>query len=198
MAGDNRQALISVLEHFKAAGNMEKLKAAEFLIANLPYNFSYDTTSLHKYRPIYEACDSFKNRLENRHLDINLYINPRWDSLRLRENPHRNIYSMPVIEDIKIISSDFLIATVEQAYAAWKNNPYSRDSVGFDDFCEHILPYRQVQGNPIENWRTFFVAHNEVRFPDLYPIPFTAACDAYSNSTDPTGSITGSPKTFQS
>ncbi len=49
MAGENRKELIKVLEHFKNEKNEEKVKAAESLVANLPYNYSYDTLNLHKY-----------------------------------------------------------------------------------------------------------------------------------------------------
>ncbi|QTE23535.1 hypothetical protein [Polaribacter cellanae] len=132
MAGENKVELIKVLEYYKNQNNKEKLKAAKFLISNLPNNYSYDTINLYK----------------------------------------------SVIKDIKVIKSDFLINNINLAYNSWKTNPYARDSVSFNHFCEYILPYRHIQGKAIENWRDFFIKKNQNHFKDSYPMSFTKACDS--------------------
>jgi len=176
ISGDNKEELIKVLTHYKNQDNKEKLKAAKFLISNLPYNYAYDTTNLYKYHIVYKTIDSIK-KLKNK-IDLNTYINKFWDSFKISVNPYENIYSKSVIEDIKIIKSDFLIKSIDLAYASWKSNPYTKDSVSFDDFCEYVLPYRQIQGKSIENWRGFFTKNNKNHFSNSYPIPFTKACDS--------------------
>jgi len=175
MAGSNENELIKVLKHYEDEGNIEKLKAAEFLISNLPYNYSYDTTNLHKYRIVPDTYDSIK-RFDKK-IDLFVYINKFWDSIQGINDIDSNIYFRPVIEDIKVIKSNFLINNIEEAYASWKSNPYAKDSVSFEDFREYILPYRQVQGKSIENWRKFFKEHNKNHFSSSYPIHFTKACD---------------------
>ena len=176
MAGNNKKELVKVLEYYKEGGHKEKLKAAEFLISNLPYNYSYDTTNLYKFRSVFRTYDSIKKT--NKKIHLNEYINKFWDRLKIYNSPYHNIYSKPVVEDIKIIKSDFLIKNINQAYASWKDNPYTRDSVSFDDFCEYILPYRKMQGKAIENWRAFFVKENTNHFADAYPASFNDACDS--------------------
>ncbi|MCG8307105.1 MAG: transglutaminase-like domain-containing protein [Cytophagales bacterium] len=52
--------------------------------------------------------------------------------------------------DIRSISSDYIIENIEQAFESWKN-PWAKH-VGFQDFCEFILPYR-ILTEPVSNWR---------------------------------------------
>lgn len=173
MAGENKAELIKVLEHFENQDNEEKLRSAEFLVKNLPYNYSYDTTNLHKYRIISNKAElAYKGKIDT------LLINSLWDSIKIAENPFSNIFSRAVKKDIKTISSEFLINNVNEAYSSWKANPYAKDSISFDDFCEYILPYRQVQGKAIENWRRFFKNNNKYHFANSHPLPFTEACDS--------------------
>ena len=175
-AGENKKELLKVLEYYKNQKNTEKLKAAEFLIENLPYNYAYDTTNLYKYRVVSAVADSMLKKKKNAWIEP--VLNKLWDSLKVHERPYRNIYSKPIEEDVKKIKSDFLIDNIESAYKSWKTNPYAKDSVSFQDFCEYVLPYRLAQGKSIENWRSFFQQENKHHFIDSYPIPFTKACDS--------------------
>ena len=54
LAGDNKEELLKVINHYQAPKDSLKLKAAYFLIENMPYHFSYDTTFLYRYRPVIE------------------------------------------------------------------------------------------------------------------------------------------------
>ncbi|GAA3557832.1 hypothetical protein GCM10022395_06390 [Snuella lapsa] len=180
MAEANRGELVKVLEYFKKENNKEKIQSAEFLVANLPYNYSYDTLNLHKYDIIYRTYDSLKALKKlGEEINVNDYMNKFWDSLKTDQDPYRNIYYRPIKEDVKSVTGDFLIKNINQAYASWKDNPYSRDSVPFKDFCEYVLPYRQIQGKSIEDWRSFFILNSKNHFSDSYPIPFTKACDSF-------------------
>ncbi len=56
--GSNRKELGKVIEHYKGKPEDSlKLKAACFLIENMPGHFSNDTTNLYKYRPVIEKID---------------------------------------------------------------------------------------------------------------------------------------------
>lgn len=43
-------------------------------------------------------------------------------------------------EDIKTLSSEFLIQHIDKSFENWEQAPW-KDKIRFDDFCEYILPY---------------------------------------------------------
>lgn len=51
-AGDNRPKLEKALQRYQSPKDSLKRQAAEFLIANMPGHFSFDSSSLKYYRPI--------------------------------------------------------------------------------------------------------------------------------------------------
>jgi hypothetical protein len=59
------------------------------------------------------------------------------------------------IKDETVISSEYLIKYINDAFNSW-NNPWSKNSVSFTDFCNYVLPYRNYN-EPIENWRQLFL-----------------------------------------
>lgn len=184
MAGDNKNELIKVLDHYKEEGKEEKLKAAEFLIENLPYNYAYDTTNLYKYRIVGNTADLLiKKNLKD---SVEPVINRLWGDLKIKEDPYNNIYSKPIQQDIEVITSKYLIDNIDNAYDQWKKNPYTKDSVSFNDFCEYVLPYRLIQGKAIENWRSYFLTQNKRNFFEFYPMSFIKAsdsiCEKYENN----------------
>ncbi|PGH37979.1 MAG: hypothetical protein CRN43_17960 [Candidatus Nephrothrix sp. EaCA] len=58
-AGDNRPELEKALQRYQSPKDSLKRQAAEFLIANMPGHFSFDSSSLKYYRPILHLYDSF-------------------------------------------------------------------------------------------------------------------------------------------
>ena len=175
MAEENKVELIQVLEHYEKEGDSMKMAAAKFLISNLPYNYSYDTIYLKKFRDIPNMAES--QWKQNGAIDSE-GLNKLWDNLKIRYSPSASVYSRPVLEDIKFVTGEFLIRNIDEAFDSWQSNPYARDSVPFEDFCEYVLPYRLIQGKAIEDWRGFFKRENEYHLVDSYPIPFTKACDS--------------------
>jgi hypothetical protein len=132
-AGDNRSELEKVLKHYeKESADSLKLRAAEFLIANMPDKYSV------------EYSLPFENLLA-------LWI--RWDGIESRRAADEAYGSIePVIkDDVKYITGDYLIRNIELAFKVWEEQPWGKD-VPFDVFCEEILPYR-VADEPLENWR---------------------------------------------
>ena len=166
VAGDNRPELEAVLDHYK--DNPEKLAAARFLIENMPAHRSYKGDEIHQYYEIAkDVLASGLSPVEQR--DSLLYVSD---------------YMFPGLEDrtvsdIRVIKSDFLIRSIDQAFDEWKNRPWAQH-VTFDQFCEWLLPYKVVELQEMDSWRdtlsTFFTwgLNNMVHDDDTYETTFNA------------------------
>ncbi len=132
-AGINRQQLENVLEYYsQKAEDSLKLRAAEFLIVNMPgkctekYNASWENIAAALYR---------------------------WNEIPDKTELSR-IYSWgesTTQEDVRHITAQYLINNIELAFKVWQEQPWG-EHISFDVFCEEILPYR-VGKEPLENWR---------------------------------------------
>ncbi len=130
---DNKQELEKVLSYYK--GQPSKLKAAQFLIANMPYHYTYvgweiDTLKQLKKRSITEG-------------KISEEVIQRWNYFNFMRLPHEY--------DIHKISSAYLIENIDLAFEVWENRPWSK-YYSFEDSCEYILAYR-IEDEPLESWR---------------------------------------------
>ncbi|MDR1338692.1 MAG: discoidin domain-containing protein [Prevotellaceae bacterium] len=159
MAGDNRSELEKVLKHYsRNPADSLKLRAAEFLIANMPGKYSLE----------YEA--PFENV-------VAVYM--RWDDIGDRQavNEAHGLDKETVREDVKYITGDYLINNIELSFRVWHEQPWGKD-VPFDVFCEEILPYR-VAFEPLENWRekilSTYTGHNSF-FSEHPETTSTEAC----------------------
>ena len=139
MAEDNRAELEKVLSHYK--DDPEKYAAAVFLIENMPAHISYRDDEIDKYYDI--AHELLKTDLS--HVIIR-------DSLL---NVKKNIYpdlDKKNISDVRVISSDYLIYSIDKAFETWKNSVWAAH-IDFDEFCETLLPYKVVDFQPFDYWR---------------------------------------------
>lgn len=144
-AGENRRELEQVLEHYK--NDSLKYRAACFLIKNMPGHYSYCGKITNTYN---KQIDSIilQTQKEGRYHDTP-YLANRIDRIsKIHENT-----SFPIQEDIRIITADFLIQNIEQAFHLWEDAPWSRH-LNFDDFCEYLLPYSIGSMDVLEDWRT--------------------------------------------
>lgn len=136
-AGDNRGELEKVLTHYK--DDSLKLKAAEFLIRNMPRCYSYqqggDMDSVKKVR----ACANSFGQVDEKLLY-------RWRGYSYQH--------LPKVYDSQIITADYLIDNIDRAFENWKKRSWNR-GLSFDDFCEYLLPYR-VGNEPLEEWRKLY------------------------------------------
>lgn len=144
LAGENRTELERVLRFYES--DSLKLQAAKFLIRNMPGHYSYaDTVRVNHY---YNAVDSMFDRFHGQSMDsIRIEINDlakKWD-----------IVNVPKVMDIKIISADFLIRNIDQAFCQWQTSPWC-SHLSFDEFCEYILPYKSEELQPLDHWREEF------------------------------------------
>ena len=143
-AGKNRMELEKVLKYYSNnPADSLKLKAAEFLILNIPgkYSVYYDAPWNDVATVMLRWTSS-----SNRQLVLDTY----------------KIGDKIGKYDITHITGDFLINNIELAFKVWEEMPWGKD-VPFDVFCEEILPYR-VDIEPLENWREKALAS----FADLY------------------------------
>lgn len=136
-SGSNRLELEKVLEYYR--NDSLKLKAAEFLIENMPFHYAYSGKDLEKYHHYFE------------------YFPQSWrgptfvrDSLVNAEGAFC-LDSLVVVPDIRVVKSDYLIRNIDFAFKVWHGQPWGKN-VSFNDFLEYILPYR-VGTEEIAEWR---------------------------------------------
>lgn len=144
LAGKNRVQLEKVMNHY--ADDSLKLEAAKFLIRNMPGHYSYEDTA--KINRFYKSLDSLTMALKDSSCQtiqnkiIELY------------NKHR-ISELRVIDDVRIISSEFLIDNIDNAFSQWKNMPWLK-RLDFNQFCEYILPYKTAELQELRSWRNSY------------------------------------------
>jgi hypothetical protein len=132
-AGGNRAELEKVLAHYEQnPADSLKLRAAYFLIANMPG----------KYSEYYAAPWS---DVAAAHL--------RWTSAPDRQLliDSYELGSIVIEDDVTHITAEYLINNIDLSFKVWREQPWGKN-IAFDVFCEEILPYR-VSTEPLENWR---------------------------------------------
>jgi hypothetical protein len=132
-AGSNRSELEKVLEHYSQdPADSLKLRAAEFLIINMPGKYSeyYDA-------PWNDVATVCMQRTSSSDKQMVL------DTYRLGEPT--------VKKDVECITAEYLINNIELSFKVWREQPWGKH-IPFDIFCEEILPYR-INTEPLENWR---------------------------------------------
>ena len=137
-AGDNRGALEAVLYHYR--GDKRKLRAAEWLVRNMPGHYGYAP---------FEGLDSVKAVLADLKAGKNVPMERihRWQDVDMRG--YQKKY------DSKVITSSFLISNIDQAFEALDVRPWNRN-LSENDFYELILPYR-VGDEPLGiDWRRLY------------------------------------------
>jgi len=141
LAGDNRAELEKVLEHYSTRKEDKlKLKAAYFLIANIPYHYAVHN----------EMVDSFRIYLDENEPNKASWVNFRSDFKRQNEKDQ-------IKPDLQFITSEYLIRNIDFSFAVWQETPWGK-YYSFDVFCEEILPYR-VSHEPLAYWKEEYYAY---------------------------------------
>ncbi len=142
LAGNNRSELEQVLKHYrKYPVDSLKLRAAEFLIANMPGKYSEDDRDMSEYITFFkEWREIFKQGVTDKPRAFDSLVNVRGIG-----SAHK------ARKDVNHITSEFLINNIERAFEVLSAQPWGKE-IPFDVFCEEILPYR-VGTEPLENWR---------------------------------------------
>lgn len=139
LAGDNRGALEKVIAHYSQdPADSLKLKAARFLIANMPGFHYYEGEVIEKYYQVFDTIPKIHVKWPA------MDLNPMRDSLR-------HLYGFPIPADIKYdvehLRADYLINNIDWSFKVWQEQPWGKH-ITFDQFCEFILPYRIDDENP--------------------------------------------------
>lgn len=141
-AEDNRAELEKVINHYQQyESDSLKLRAAIFLIENMPGHQSLDGPAINSY---YKEMDSI----------LTNHSNQNWQQ-QIQDISQRYSSSLKLVEDIHVIKAGYLISNIDSAFHVWQEKPWAQH-VKFSDFCEYILPYKAIEYQPIENWREIF------------------------------------------
>ena len=139
----NRPELEKALNYFYKGKDTLKIKAINFLVANMDIHTSYN----------YYWADSLERRLPYNELDYPTFHSSvkAFDTLKqVTPKIHPVPYSY---RDIDSIKGDYLIENEEMAFADWQK-PLAK-GLSFYDFCENLLPYR-ISVEPLQNWRAYY------------------------------------------
>ncbi len=152
VAGSHRVELERVLDHFQAAGDPQQREAAQWLIAHMEGHghivagfFTKDKTEVSfdalDY-PDFASAQAALDRLEKKRGALD-YGKSRW------------------IEDCQTLSAELLIENIEQAFQAWRSDPWAKE-MSYETFRDYVLPYRGSE-EPAESFRPWM----RQRFADL-------------------------------
>ena len=148
-AGKNKPELKAVLRHYRTIDkDPEKLRAAKYLIANMPAHYSYrDTAAINSY---------YSKALEI----LGTGPSPDWQRDTLRQIGDREYAGLTrnIIPDVEVITADYLIYSIDRAFHEWRTRPWSRH-LTYNEFQEWILPYKVTELQSFDAWRDTLPAH---------------------------------------
>ena len=148
-AGKNKSELKAVLRHYRTIDkDPEKLRAAKYLIANMPAHYSYrDTAAINSY---------YSKALEI----LGTGPSPDWQRDTLRQIGDREYAGLTrnIIPDVEVITADYLIYSIDRAFHEWRTRPWSRH-LTYNEFQEWILPYKVTEQQSLDAWRDTLPAH---------------------------------------
>ena len=148
-AGSNRSELEAVLDHYKTQdNNPQKLRAAEFLIVNMPAHYSYAGDEIHEYYDYAARILANKSLSPEQQRDSLLFIT----DLKYRDLPGQ------IVSDAQIIKADYLIKNIDTSYDRWVNCDWA-SQLTFDEYLEWLLPYKAIELQEMDAWRDTLLAH---------------------------------------
>lgn len=148
-AGSNRSVLVAVLEHYRSVDpNTDKLRAAEFLIENMPAHYSYAGNEIYQYYDYAARILSDDSLTPEQQRDSLLAITDQ----KYRDLPNHTI------PDAQVIKADYLIDNIDKSYTQWTTCPWA-SQVAFDEYLEWMLPYKAVELQELDHWRDTLLTH---------------------------------------
>lgn len=134
MAGDNREELEKVLVYYyKTNPDPLKLKAAEYLISNMLYQYSLYGAGADSLNAVYKYVYGVERSSRN-----SVFLS---DSIaRIRHN------ALEAEFDLKRLSAAYLINQIDLAFDTYNRHEWSR-LYSFEMFCEYILPFKIGQAD---------------------------------------------------
>ena len=142
-AGKNKTELKAVLKHYRTVDkDPEKLKAAKYLIANMPAHYSYrDTAAINRY---------YKKALEI----LGTGPSPDWqrDTLRQISDTQYAGLTRDIISDVEVMTADYLIYSIDHAFNQWRTQPWAKQ-LSYEEFEDWVLPYKVTEMQSLDSWR---------------------------------------------
>ena len=158
-AGQNKTELEKVLKHYADGQDNQKLEAARFLIANMPWH----TAMTGDYEAYYSSADSMLSSTMGDDAKME-----KLDSLG-------KLFQVSYAEDIRTIKADFLISDIDRAFRQWRAGEWARH-LDFSDFEEILLPFTCSQNQPLSDWRDSLYGFA------LADLPHLKECYDYENA----------------
>ncbi len=126
-----------VIEHYR--NDPVRRDAAKFLLQNIRYHRSFVS------RPYLEYCrevDSiFKAYDDDEEMAVSLAkVRDKYDG-RLRLD-----------KDTELLSPEYLMESIDSNVSQWQRLPWLK-GLSKEDFHEYYLPYKCVEGQPVERWK---------------------------------------------
>lgn len=157
LGGDNRRQLEKVLQHYTAPEDSLKLKAARFLIANMPGHYTLRGDKIDHFRQMIDQapeCSYYYKKLYDITLDHFI----------------QNDKNIRHEEDVEHISADFLIRHIDATFEVI-NRHQLLEFIPFNLILEHLLPYR-FEYERLDLWRdslpTTVTASLDDPFPEIF------------------------------
>lgn len=136
-AGENKDELEKVLEHFKDDPNPLKYESAKFLIENLPFHQSTTGEEAEKYAEAYISMAQEAKEFR--------------DSIIKAKSKTIGATSFKNVSDLKTVDAEFLIRSINEACDVWSKVNWNKE---YDKslFFNYVLPYR-LFNEPKSYWR---------------------------------------------
>lgn len=135
-ADTNRVELEKVLDYYQ--NDSLKLLAAKYLIGNMKDKYSIKSmwvdSLLNLKKKLYEGKKLNEEEIEYARAPDSSYIE--------------------LIYDAKVITSEYLIKSIEFAFWNWQNRIWNK-SLSFEIFCSFLLPYR-INNEPLSDWQLLY------------------------------------------
>lgn len=172
-AGDNREELLKVIDHYK--NDSLKLEAAIFLLQNMQFHLNND------------QAKNVLQEIYDKHFEISNKYN--WDKESIEWQKEidslENSYSDLILKyklstpssDVRVIKADWLIKQIDLAFNSWKSNIYTKE-LPFDIFCEFILPYRFKDGIILDDSKSIYHQRHHELFKDSSNLSFIQKADS--------------------
>ena len=141
LAGENRQELEAVLEHYR--NDERKYRVACFLIENMAHRHSVVGKGVDEF---YSFIDSVY-RIQQQEYDIPAIYAEYRRTARLQGVGLRREW------DVKHLTAEHLIRSIDGAFEVW-GKPWNKH-LSLEEFCEWILPYR-LHDELLEDWRPLY------------------------------------------
>ncbi|RAV27412.1 hypothetical protein [Sinomicrobium soli] len=138
-AKNNRSELKKVITHYKRVGDMEKLQAAYYLIANLKERYYWGGEAVTEYDSLFFYVDSLHQ--------AGINIPPQSPLIKRKWKELVDVYGTPALDyaeknmDKTSLSSAYLIAHIDQAFKVRETLSWGKQ-LTFEELCHYLLPYR--------------------------------------------------------